>query len=312
MRTKQGKSRTRFSCQVSQISIRELEVFLEVVRTKSIRETARRSHVEPGQVSRLIKRLEEKIGVRLMERNASGISLTQHGTAAVQSAEAILRESSELSVMSRGSEYAKQKILGFASASFLCARMLAPIVGKLADNDEAPHLRLIDVAPDQMISLGLKGAFDLALHVGQLDWPRSWHQEEVGQISWHLYASQRSAVPTKYSVSTIKKCSFIYPIYWTNEGLIEGSDQCPLPLSQRNLGIATSTAETALAVLKHSNQLAFLPDILAKSSVDSREIFQISVREWKPVVKKLFLTVRTDVVPNKFFKNLCADIRNST
>jgi DNA-binding transcriptional LysR family regulator len=299
------------SGQLSQISLHDLEMFLEVARTQSIRETARRSGIEAGQVSRLLKRLEGKIGSRLLERNASGVSLTQQGSTAVRAAEAILREAGELAAIGRGEQAESTRVYGIGSASFLCARLLSQIVGELAMKENGPSVRLIDVAPDQMISLALKGAFDMAMHVAPLDWPRSWQVEEVGEMRWHLYARKDLGVPSRCSVQSLKKYAFIYPVYWTNEGLIEGNDQCPLRLNQRKAGIATSTAETALAVLKASDQLAFLPEILAREAVESGEISAITVREWKPVVKPLYLAVRSDVVPNRLFGDLGERIRKA-
>jgi DNA-binding transcriptional LysR family regulator len=292
-----------------QVSLYEFEVFSEISKTHSIRETARRFHSEPGQISRLMKRLESKIGARLIERTPTGVTLTQHGTTALKTAQAVLREASELSTLGREAE--KSRIFGIGSTSFLCARLLGPIVGEQSIRDPNLRLRLIDVAPDQMISFALKGAFDLAVHIGALDWPRSWQSIELGEIKWQLFARAGAKVPKRCSFETIKHMPFVVPVYWTNEGLLEGNDQCPVKLRDRIQGIATATAETALAVLKSSDQLAFLPEILARDSLLKEEIQIVQVKEWKSVAKSVYLTVRSDAVPNKLYEKMSELVRGN-
>lgn len=64
---------------ISSIKIRDLEIFLEVSRAKSIREVARRLNTTPGNVSKTIQHLEAKLGTKLYKRSVSGVLLTAQG-----------------------------------------------------------------------------------------------------------------------------------------------------------------------------------------------------------------------------------------
>ena len=291
------------------ISLNELEVFLEVAKTGSIRETARRFHSEPGQVSRLIKRLEGKMGSRLINRSPTGVALTQQGTSAVETASAIIRSADELASLARDDEDEKHRIYGIGATSFLSARLLSPVAGRFLAPEHGFRLRLLDIVPNQMIPYALKGAYDLALHIGELDWPRSWQSQLIGPMRWQLFAGPGVDLHARCSVQAVKEFPFVLPVYWTSEGLVEGNDQCPLRPSQRRAGVATSSAETALGVLKASTQVAFLPEILARDAVKAGELRSIQVKEWKPVVRQVYLTVRTDIVPQKLFSTLTSGLR---
>lgn len=292
---------------LSDISLHEFNVFLEISKTQSIRETARRFDVEAGQISRLMKRLEAKVGSRLLERTPTGVSLTQEGSSAVRVAESILERAGELSTLSKDGDE-RSRVFGVGSTSFLSARVVSHVIGEETRRDPSLRTRLIDIPPRQIVAYGLKGAFEIAVHIGSLDWPRSWQVKEVGEIHWQLFARKGLGVPSRATVKLVREYPFILPVYWTDEGLIEGDDQCPLKSSQRKAGIATATAETALEVLKSCDQLAFLPEILARKSVERGEIFPIHVKEWKPVAKKVYLAVRTDVVTQKMFDKLAVGI----
>jgi DNA-binding transcriptional LysR family regulator len=57
----------------------EMVVFVRVVEVGSFSEAARLLHMTPSTVSKLIARLEERLGVRLVERSTRRLSLTKEG-----------------------------------------------------------------------------------------------------------------------------------------------------------------------------------------------------------------------------------------
>ena len=57
----------------------EMQVFLRVVETGSFSEAARVLGMTPSTVSKLISRIEARLGVRLVERSTRQLSLTTEG-----------------------------------------------------------------------------------------------------------------------------------------------------------------------------------------------------------------------------------------
>lgn len=57
----------------------ELQVFLRVVEAGSFSEAARLLHMTPSTISKLIGRMETRLGVRLMERSTRRLALTDEG-----------------------------------------------------------------------------------------------------------------------------------------------------------------------------------------------------------------------------------------
>jgi molybdate transport repressor ModE-like protein len=70
----------------------DLRLFLAVARTGSISGAARQLDVQHSTVSRRMRQLEEKLGVRLIERKKSGYELTQAGDNIKEAASRIERE----------------------------------------------------------------------------------------------------------------------------------------------------------------------------------------------------------------------------
>jgi len=72
--------------------IGELQVFLRVVETGSFSEAARQTMTTPSTVSKLIGRIEARLGVRLIERSTRRLSLTDEGKLFYERGKAMVAE----------------------------------------------------------------------------------------------------------------------------------------------------------------------------------------------------------------------------
>lgn len=70
----------------------EMQVFLRVVETGSFSEAARLMRMTPSTVSKLISRVEARLGVRLIERSTRRLSLTAEGQIYYERSQAVLKE----------------------------------------------------------------------------------------------------------------------------------------------------------------------------------------------------------------------------
>ena len=61
---------------IEDIKLREVELFLSLLKLKSVRELGRQQNMQAGQVSKWISGLERKVGAPLIERSSSGIRPT--------------------------------------------------------------------------------------------------------------------------------------------------------------------------------------------------------------------------------------------
>lgn len=70
----------------------EMQVFLRVVETGSFSEAARVLRMTPSTVSKLISRVEARLGVRLVERSTRHLSLTTEGQIYYERSQALLQD----------------------------------------------------------------------------------------------------------------------------------------------------------------------------------------------------------------------------
>ncbi len=282
---------------VEDIKLSEIGLFLALVKTKSVRELGRQMNMQPGQVSKWVQSLEKKIGVPLLERSAGGVQPTARALELIPVFEKMSALSERL-VPESGDKKA-QKVVNIASSSYLSTYLLPLILSELHEE----KVRMIDLPPTQFIPAGLRGAFDYCLHTQKLDWPSTWTTVEVGHLRWSIYGRKNHPATKNPGLRNVLKYPFVIPVYWTPDGTRYGDDQCPIPLSKRIKGHETATAGSAAEIVKMSEQLAFLPELIARKGEEMGELEKVMM-SWRPVKKPVYLSVKSAIVKQHDFEEL--------
>lgn len=97
----------------------EMQVFVRVVESQSFSLAASQLQMTPSTVSKLVSRIEQRLGVRLIERSTRRLSLTAEGVTFYERAQALLAELDDIeSSLSQDVARAKGKIRVNASVAF--------------------------------------------------------------------------------------------------------------------------------------------------------------------------------------------------
>jgi DNA-binding transcriptional LysR family regulator len=285
------------------IRFREVQILIELIKTKSVRELARNLGTTPGQISKVIKGLEMRLGVNLLNRSMYGIESTAEAVDILPFLEGI----QDLHQRMQGElkKEAKETFLSVASSSFVSTVLLPKILNEYKPDDRNPvRFRFIDLPPSQFVQVGLRNGFQLCVHMDAIDWPKTWTSIEVGQVNWDLYCRWDHPIAKKPTLDRILKTPFVYPVYWSDEGIRFGDDNCPVNIRKRVRGHETATATSAVEMVLGSDQLGFLPHIITDHLVAQKSLKKITVPSWKPVRKTMYLTVKNDFIKQAVFLQL--------
>jgi DNA-binding transcriptional LysR family regulator len=118
---------------------------------------------QPG-VSRAIARLEERIGVRLLDRTTRSVSLTAEGRNLYEAVMPLLAEVDEAVNLASGSAAVVRGRLRVNSDPFFSRLMLAPQIGHFLE--KYPEISLELITREQLGDLVSEG-FDLAIRFGE-------------------------------------------------------------------------------------------------------------------------------------------------
>ena len=142
----------------------EMEVFVRVVEQGGFSAAARQSRMTPSAVSKLIARLEARLGSRLVTRSTRRLELTPEGCAFYERAARILADIEEAERSAGAGERPAGRVRVSTSASY-GAHVLAPILPEFLIRHPGVSLDIVET--DLVVDL-LAERTDVAIRAGPL------------------------------------------------------------------------------------------------------------------------------------------------
>ena len=145
--------------------LQDLAIFAAVAEAEGFSAAARRLGLSKAMVSVAVSRLEQRLGVRLMQRTTRRLSLTEAGSATLPHAQRALlaaRDAEEAATQSLTSPRGVLRVNAPMSFGLL---HVVPALGVFART--YPEVRVDLVLDDRVLDL-VEGGFDLALRIGTL------------------------------------------------------------------------------------------------------------------------------------------------
>lgn len=144
----------------------EMEVFVAVAETRSFSAAARRLKLSPSAVSKLVTRIEDRLGTRLLVRSTRTLQLTPEGEVYLQRAQGILAEILETEqLVSAGGRMTPRGLLRVNAAVGFGERYILPLASDFLAR--YPEVRLDLTLTDSMIDVVGERA-DVAIRTGPL------------------------------------------------------------------------------------------------------------------------------------------------
>lgn len=141
----------------------DLKFFVLLARRESFVETAREIGISASAVSRRLARLEDRLGVRLMNRTTRRVSLTGEGEVYVSKAIRLLGEIDELENSLRSGQEKPSGLLRINATFGFSREYIAPTVSAFCD--AYPDVEVQLVVTDAPMNL-IKQGFDLNIRFG--------------------------------------------------------------------------------------------------------------------------------------------------
>jgi len=177
------------------MALDDLTAFVKVVELGGFSAAAPALRLTPSAVSKLIARLEQRVGVRLLQRTTRQVHCTPEGEAYYQRVAPLLAElrASEREVSDRSG--APRGLLRVTTSVAIGMHRVAPLVPDFLDR--YPELQLDLTVEDRVNDLVAEG-FDIAVRLGRAT-DSSLKARKIGQARRHIYAApsylQRHGTP---------------------------------------------------------------------------------------------------------------------
>jgi DNA-binding transcriptional LysR family regulator len=143
----------------------EMAAFVRVVDSKGFSAAAPALGLTPSAVSKLITRLETRLGVRLLQRTTRALHLTQEGEVFYAAAQRIVGEIESLEEQITGHSGTPQGLLRVTTSLAFAGHQLAPVLPEFLARHPLVQLDLLPT--DRVIDMVEEG-IDVALRIGRL------------------------------------------------------------------------------------------------------------------------------------------------
>lgn len=144
------------------LDLGDVEAFVAVAERASFHLAAQDLALSPSAVSRRVARLEERLGVRLLERTSRRVALTPAGRAFLARGRELLQSASE-AVLAVGEENRRGGLVTLA-AVFSSTRHLVPeALARFRTRHPQVRVRLEDLYADEVVEAVLSGRADLGI-----------------------------------------------------------------------------------------------------------------------------------------------------
>jgi DNA-binding transcriptional LysR family regulator len=165
--------------------IRELGFFLRVSEEASFSAAARSLDLDPSTISKVIQRLENRLGVRLFHRTSRVLQLTQEGEQLLAAAQKVMQalEEAETSVSNAVTE--ATGVLRVSSTVAFARRRLAPLVpGFLALHPQVRVEIVVAATPPDIFEQQI----DISFQSGNIP-DSTLVARRIATTQWHLCAA---------------------------------------------------------------------------------------------------------------------------
>ncbi|RKH36416.1 LysR family transcriptional regulator [Corallococcus sicarius] len=174
----------------------EMEVFVRVVELGGFSAAARAFRMTPSAVSKLVARLEDRLGARLVHRNTRGLQLTSEGCVFYERSVRLLADLEEAERGVTTSETPSGRVRINANVPFGTHILLPRVQDFLALH---PAITLDITLTDQVVDL-LEARTDVAIRAGPLK-PSNLIARKLGETRYAIVGSpaylQRMGTPRK-------------------------------------------------------------------------------------------------------------------
>ena len=147
----------------------QLKTFVAVAQERSLTRAAERVFTSPPAVSAQIKALEDELGVKLFDRTARGMALTEEGNRLLAEAERTLASASRIRSTAAQLRGAAQGVVRFGTVSDPIALRLGDALVKLAERHPQVTLQLHQGLSADTLAALQRGELDCAYVMTDLE-----------------------------------------------------------------------------------------------------------------------------------------------
>jgi len=267
----------------------EMAAFVRVVDAQGFSAAAPALGLTPSAVSKLVTRLEARLGVRLLQRTTRALSLTADGEAFYAAARRIVGEIAALETEISEQRGTPHGLLRVTTSLAFSTHQLAPVIGEFLERYPAIQLELMPT--DRVVDM-VEESVDVAIRIGRLP-DSSFMARKIGEDVRLVCAAPQylAAHPAPRRPEDLSRHNCIvsrdraYLNRWpfridgdvreieVGGRLAVSEGEAQMRLALQGLGIVRLTRLTVAGAIKRGELVALLQDYSAEEPVPIHAVY---------------------------------------
>ena len=267
----------------------EMAAFVRVVDAKGFSAAAPALGLSPSAVSKLVTRLEGRLGVRLLQRTTRALHLTQEGEAFYESARRIVDEIEALESRIVDGRGTPQGLLRVTTSLAFATHQLTPILAEFLARYPAIQFALLPT--DRLVDMVEEGV-DIAIRIGRLA-DTSFMARRIGEDKRVICASPdylaRHGTPRRPQDLLRHECILSRERAYLNRWSFRIEDEireievggrlsvdegdAQLQLALQGIGIVRLTRLTVAQAVRAGRLVSLLPDFSAEQPLPINAVY---------------------------------------
>ena len=267
----------------------EMAAFVRVVDAKGFSAAAPALGLSPSAVSKLVTRLEARLGVRLLQRTTRALHLTQEGEAFYESARRIVDEIEALESRIVDGRGTPQGLLRVTTSLAFATHQLTPILAEFLARYPAIQFALLPT--DRLVDMVEEGV-DIAIRIGRLA-DTSFMARRIGEDKRVICASPdylaRHGTPRRPQDLLRHECILARERAYLNRWTFRIEDEIreievggrlsvdegdmQLQLALQGIGIVRLTRLTVAQAVRAGRLVSLLPDFSAEQPLPINAVY---------------------------------------
>jgi DNA-binding transcriptional LysR family regulator len=258
----------------------EARVFIEVAEHKSFTKAADKLNLVNSAVSRTVKKLEDKLGVNLLNRTTRQIDLTAEGEFYFQRMKSILQEMQATENELLGTQNSPKGLLRIDAATPVVLHLLIPFISVF--RRQYPDIVLSLVSSETFVNL-IERKVDIAIRAGQLT-DSSLRARPLFKSYRKVVASPRyikiSGEPSSVADLRHHTCLTFTEPASLNTWPLETEEGLMINVAD---GISSNSGETLRVLCVNGEGIACLSDFMVNKGIESGEFVELLSDKLQPV-----------------------------
>jgi DNA-binding transcriptional LysR family regulator len=273
-----------------------LTYFREAAVQKSVRRAGDQLDVAPSAISRQITRLEEELGVSLIDRSARGLGLTEAGALVLEHAERSVQEVNDLRAALLDLKGLRSGRVRVASVEGMAAYFLARYLAIFEKDNPGISVQLSVIGSRAVLDTLRDRAADMALAFNApMPSPFREHARLDQPLCLIVAPSHPLANRKSVSMKELADCRMALPDESFQIRFLVEHMAARMGVKLK-VALETNTLDTVKGVVRNSQLVTFLPRYAALREVSDEDLCAVPLRE------REFTATRVSLLTSKTVK----------